>query len=180
MEEYHLTGESVITQTLSEKNMQLLNSHKTTCRKCLFFVIGSRVFVEKVIYASKSLSLINLSNKWIFVFSEISPVNLLSDQVQSIVSESDALLVQPERNQNCISIHVHCLAELIADVLQKSLQNALIDYNLDKENRQLVKQRVLSQSKVGLTKWKILLYNKLNLIDLTGTSKRNTVFLWKL
>lgn len=154
MEEYHLAGESLTTQKLSEKNMQLLNSHKSACRKCLFFVIGSRVFVEKVIYASKSLSLINLSNKWIFVFSELSPVNLLSEQVQSIVSESDALLVQPERNENCISIHVHCLAELLGDVLRKSFHNALIDSNLDRDNRLLIKQRILSQSKVSLTKLK--------------------------
>lgn len=149
MEEYMMTGESLTTQTLLESNMQLLSSHKSSCRKCLFFVIGNRTFVEKVITASKRLSLLNLSNKWIFVFSELSPVHLLNDQVQNIVSESDALLVQPERNMNCVNMHVHCLAELLGDVLQKTFRIALVSSSLSWENRLQVKQRILSQSKVN-------------------------------
>ena len=148
VEEYHLTNELITTRSLSNPNLQILNSYKTHCRKCLFLVIGSRLFIEKVILSSKDLSLINMANKWVFVLTERAPIGLLSDQVKDIVSESDILLVQSVRDRECTALHVHCLADLVANVLHKVFHH--VHSSPELSSRGQIKNRVLSQSKVSM------------------------------
>lgn len=150
VEEYSIVGELATSRSLSDKNMQILEGHKADCRKCLFLVIGSRLLVEKVILASKKLSLMNLSNKWVFIFTEPSPIGHLSDQVQDIISESDSLLVQSVRDQGCIEMQVPCLVKLLADLLQKSFHATLTSSTLSPQSsRRQVKHRLLSECKVS-------------------------------
>ena len=150
IEEYHISDELATTRLLSNDNLQLLKTHKANCKKCLFLVIGSRAFVEKVILSSKDLSLINMLNKWVFILTEPAPIGLLSDHVKDIVSESDILLTQSVRNHNCIAFQVECLVDIVADVLQKSFYQVIVSSNLTTITRRQVKNRILSQSKVSV------------------------------
>lgn len=144
--------EFITTQSLSPTNLQTLKSLKVDIRKRLFLAIVDTVMLEKVIFASKQLSLINHANKWIFVMTEKFSIDLLSDQVKDILSESDILLMQNVRDQDCSALKLDCMLELVEDSLLKAVDKVLNNssYNLEDGSKRQFKNRLLSEIKVNI------------------------------
>lgn len=149
MQVFRLSNESVSTRTLSSFNLQVLATHKMDNRKRLFVVIANRLMLEKIILTSKQLGLINHANKWIFVLTQRSSIELLSEQVKDIASQSDILIMHSVRDQDCSALKLDCILDLVQDTIRKAIYKVISDSNYDFENhKRKIKNRLLSETKV--------------------------------
>lgn len=153
--------ESPLTSTLSQENLDIILNLKHDRTRKVVVVIGNKILLEKTIKTIKELSMITFENKWIIVFTDSQKTTELDDDIKSIISMSNMLLLKNNFKQNCSALNTDCIEGFLTDLIGQALMNVLNDTSYDFKGPHPValqtKNHLLSELRVSMSLLEIMI-----------------------